>query len=351
MKLKIAIIGLGHRAAHYGTLPFSELREAVTLCGVCETDPVKLKTNGELYDKAFGYPIPRHQDYRDLFEREQPDGIYIVTPNDQHGEIAIEAAQRGIDILCEKPLEVSLERVDAMIAAAEAQSVVFATAMQMHYRSRYHRMRALIDEGKIGAPVMGWCVEYRHPFAETKDWVWQRIRSGGAIVEKNCHHYDILDLWLQGNPTTVYASGGIAKHKTPYAMPSDIVDHAFILNDNDNGTRAMVEISFMMTQTYNRHMGVQGTEGRMWVDKKDGELIHVLSGTGEHLTIEDTGEIRGGLYGDFIDCMKHRKEPLVGADRARKSLLIPMAAEISLAEKRVVHVSELEAVETALSRA
>ncbi len=312
------------------------------MCGVCDTNPVNLDKGKRAYSQEFRRDVPGYENYLELFDRESPDGVFIVTPNDTHRDIVVEAAKRGIDVLCEKPMEVSLERCDEMTASAEAAGIVLAFGMQMHYRARYHRIRELIEEGVIGAPVMTWCIEFRQPFAETKNWVWDPRRSGGTIVEKNCHHYDLLDLWVQSKPSTVYASGNIMKHKRPYGYPSSIVDNAYVINDYESGARGMVEISFFMEDVLGRKMGVQGTEGRIWITKKDGEVIHVLLKNGKRHDFEVPGEIRGGLYQDFLDCMKSRTNPLVTGARARASLLVPMAAERSIAEGRIVHVSELE---------
>lgn len=343
MKTKIAIVGLGHRACHYdgAGAPFS--KENVDLCGVCDHDPAKLEAGRRKYAAVFQSDIPGFTDHIELFDHVKPDGVYIVTSNDQHLRIALDAMERGIHVLCEKPLEVSLERCDRMLEAARRGGVILAAAMQINYRKKYHRIRHMIEEGVIGEPVQVWCVEFRPPFKRSKDWVWSREQSGGALVEKNCHHYDVFDLWLGGvMPVKVYAMGGIAKHHKPYGYTSEIVDHAYVVNDYENGVKGMVEISFLMESYHTRHMGVQGTEGRIWVDKQDNEIIHLIEKDGTRRDFDEPGEIRGGLYGDFVDCIRHGNQPLVDGARARRSLLVPLAAEKSMDEERIVNVAELE---------
>lgn len=347
MRRKIAIVGLGHRACYYDgqNLPFSQLD--VELCGVCDRDPSKLAPGRAKYSNIFRRDVPGYDNHLELFEREKPDGVYIITANGQHMEVAVDAMDRGIHVLCEKPLEVSLERCDKILESARRSKVLLAAAMQMHYRRRYHRIRNLIEKGSIGEPIMTWCVEFRRPFAQTKHWVWEPEQSGGTLVEKNCHHYDIFDLWLGGSlPDKVYATGGIAKHQKPYGYPSRIVDHAYVVNDYENGAKAMVEISFFMESYHSRTMGVQGTEGRIWIDTKDGEIIHLIEKDGTSRDFEEPGEIRGGLYRDFLDCIISGKQPLVDGVRARRSLLIPLAGELSMKEGRRIDIKELDLVLT-----
>ena len=339
--LKIAVIGLGHRACHYGSLPF--VGENATICGVCESDKQRLTDGAAIYSSTFKYNVPGFLSCEELFDRTKPDGVYISTPNNTHCEIAVAAMQRGIHVLCEKPLDISLARCDKIIAAAKSNRVILATGMQMNYRKRYHRIQKMIQEGVIGEPVMTWCVDYRHPFREGKKWVWDSELSGGSLVEKNCHHCDIMDMWMGGsNPVSVYATGNIRKHHAPHGYESNIVDNAYVVYDYENGARGMLEISFLMENVHDRQMGVQGTEGRLWVQYSEGERIHVVQANGKTFEVDEPGELRGGLFRDFLDCIAEGNEPLVGGAKARQSLLVPLAGEISMAEKRVVQISELE---------
>lgn len=339
--LKIAVIGLGHRACHYGSLPFAG--ENVEICGVCESDPRRLAEGTTAYSKTFKNDVPGFPSHGELFDRTNPDGVYISTPNNTHCEISIAAMERGIHVLCEKPLDISLARCDKMISVARANRTILAAGMQMNYRKRYHRIRTMVEEGLIGEPVMTWCVEYRHPFREGKKWVWDSELSGGALVEKNCHHCDIMDMWMGGDdPVSVYATGNIRKHSRPHGYESNIVDNAYVVYDYGKGGRGMLEISFLMENVHDRQMGVQGTGGRIWVQYSEGERIHVVQSDGKSFVVDEPGELRGGLFRDFLDCIAQGNEPLVGGEKARRSLLVPLAGEISMAEKRVVQVAELE---------
>lgn len=176
-----------------------------------------------------------------------------------------------------------------------------------------------------------------------KDWVWSKEASGGAIVEKNCHHYDIFNLWLESEPREVYASGGIAKHAVMSGTKSEIVDHAWVVNDYANGARAMLGICFLGAhgQKHRREFGVQGTEGRVFFSLDDGETLHLSRNDGETQTIRTDAVLRGGVFRDFLECARTGRTPLVTPEIARKSMVVPLAAEKSLEERRAVRVSEI----------
>ena len=133
------------------------------------------------------------------------------------------------------------------------------------------------------------------------------------------------------------------KHTKPWGFKSDIIDHAWILNDFENGAKGMVSINFMASekQKHTREFGVIGTDGKIFFSLEDEELIHLSYGNGENETFDVPGVIRGGMFVDFLECVKTKTQPLVTPEMGRKSLLVPMAAEISIKEHRIVHVNEV----------
>jgi len=343
-QVRIGIIVTGQRVCAHGEVTFGNTRDKCTIAALCDVAPERLKQAKDMYEKAFGYPIQVFEDYRQMLATVDLDGVYIAGPNHLHRDMTLAALEAGCHVLCEKPMETTLAKADEMTAAAERSGKILALGMQMHYWAHYHRIKQMIDDDVIGKIVQVWCTEYRGPFFETKDWVWETAKSGGAIVEKNCHHYDIMDLWVDSMPTTVYATGGIAKHHTPHGSPSQIVDNAWILNDYENGVHGMVGICFTGRQgKHRREFGINGTRGRIFLTLADKEAIHITheDGRDEVLPTNPDKHLLGGLWKDFVDCILENRRPLVAPQRGRRSLLIPLAAEKSIAEKRVVHVNEL----------
>lgn len=344
-KVKIGIVGMGQRACHHGGALFATCKDTAHITAICENRPDRLAYAKKMYEEEFGYPIAAYLDYNEMYDKAGLEGVYVAGPNYAHRDMTLAAFDRKLHVLCEKPMELSLARCDEMIAASKKAGRVLAMGMQMHYRVRYHKIREFIDQGMIGRPAMVWCTEYRPTFAEMKDWVWEKAKSGGAIVEKNCHHYDILSLWVNSDPTTVYATGNIMKHFTGSGRKSEIVDNAWILNDYANGARGMVGICFLGSakQKHYREFGVIGTEGKMHFTWEANETIHIELTNGTKMTYDagPDAELRGGMFQDFLDCIRTGRRPLVTGELGRASLLVPLAAEKSIEEKRLVHVSEL----------
>jgi len=341
-KVRIGIVGAGQRVCNHGGCVFRNCGRALQVAALCDVHSGRLSEAKRKYEQQFGYEIGTYADYVEMYEQAQLDGVYIAAPNYLHKDIAVAAFEHGLHVLCEKPLSVTLADCDAMIAASQKAGKVFGAAMQMHYRKRYHKVRELIDEGLVGHPAMLWCTEYRGPFPKAMSWVHRTEKSGGALVEKNCHHYDILNLWAQSDPTTVYASGNTLKHKVMGGERSEIIDNAWVVSDYASGARAMVGICFLgRDKSHRREFGVQGTEGKVWFSSEDSEVIHFESTSGETEDFTINEDLRGGVFKDFVECMQTGKQPLVTPEMARRSLLVPLAAERSMREKRIVDVAEL----------
>ena len=340
-EVRIGIVGMGQRTCHHGGCLFSDCKEDVRIAAVCDIRPERLGSGRAMYEEEFGYSIAGYADFVKMYDEAGLDGVFVAGPNGMHRDMVVPAFERGLHVLCEKPMDITLARCDEMIAAAAKSGKVLGLGMQMRYRRHYHKVKEILESGEIGAPAMVWCTEYRGPFGEMKDWVWTKAVSGGAIVEKNCHHYDIINLWLDSEPTTVYASGNILKHGRPYGLKSEIVDNAWIVNDFANGTRAMVGVCFLAKSGHAREFGLIGTEGRVFFSNADQEVLHVDLNSGERRTYRINETLRGGMAADFVRAVRTGEPTLVTPEMGKQSLLVPLAAEKSIEEKRAVHVSEL----------
>ena len=342
--VRLGIVGLGQRTLYHGLLPEVKRVKGLTISALCEVREDRLKKGLEDYQRELGYAIPGFADIGKLLAAGVADAVFLATPNYTHRALTEQALAAGMDVLCEKPMATTVPDCDAMIAAARKHKRILALGMQMQYRKSYHKIMEMIEKGDLGEPAMLSCVEYRGPFIAMKDWVWKKEFSGGAIVEKNCHHYGLLDWWAKGKPVKVYASGNQKKHAFIHGVKSEIVDNAYVLADYDSGARSLVGICFLAEGTHHfREFTVTGTEGHIWFNSTDGEVIHFINtrkGVKEDLKVTEV--LRGGLLQDFTDCVRERREPLVTPEMGRASVLVPIAAERSIETGRPVEICEIE---------
>ncbi|MFK7857673.1 MAG: Gfo/Idh/MocA family protein [Granulosicoccus sp.] len=174
------------------------------------------------------------------------DAFVIVSPNFTHHAIISQLLPTGKAILAEKPVCTTLEHCDDLLLRLADFPAPFWVAMEYRYMPPTARFLERLRSGETGTVRMLSIKEHRFPFLEkVGDWNRFSENTGGTLVEKCCHHFDLMRLMIQSEPVRVFASGAIdVNHldesydgKTP-----DIIDNALVIIDFENGCRASLEL-------------------------------------------------------------------------------------------------------------
>ena len=228
-------------------------------------DPVR-KLADECAELAGGAHVADTLD--DLLAFKALDAVVIISPNNLHAAQLREiVATRPMPILCEKPLYTD----PADHAALDALFVDYAHPVWVAMEYRYMPpVAALIDQAQ--AATGGVCMltirEHRFPFLEkVGDWNRFNENSGGTLVEKCCHFFDLMRVILQAEPVRVMASAGQTLNhlderydgRTP-----DIWDNGYVIVDFDSGARAMLELCmFAEGSRYQEEISAVGPKGKI----------------------------------------------------------------------------------------
>lgn len=148
-KIRYAVVGLGH-IAQAAVLPaFAHARRNSELTALVSGDPRKLEKLARAYgvEHNFGYA-----DYDALLGSGLIDAVYIALPNSEHRAYAQKAAERGVHVLCEKPLTSSVRDAEALVEAAEKADVRLMTAYRLHFERANLEAARLVNSGELGRP-------------------------------------------------------------------------------------------------------------------------------------------------------------------------------------------------------
>ncbi|MDZ8171155.1 Gfo/Idh/MocA family protein [Microbacterium xanthum] len=227
---RVAVIGCGDVSAVH--LAAIDQNDAVELVGVCDPDDGR-RTAAEQATGVPGYP-----DVRSLLDDVAPDAVHICTPHDQHAGPAIEALDRGIHVLLEKPLAESLFAADEIIRAADRSSATLGVCFQNRYNPPVQRLRELLSCDSIGevrsvnATVM-W--SRTDDYYASRPWRgrWE-CGGGGLLMNQAIHTVDLL-LWLFGPARSV--QGGIGNRAHPLV---DVEDTADMVITHDSDVRSVL---------------------------------------------------------------------------------------------------------------
>lgn len=192
-QLKVAVIGCGNVSVVH-LQPIVESNVA-TLVAVCDIKLERAKKTGDQYD------VPWYTDYRDVLSL-NPDVIHICTPHNTHAEITIEAVKKGIHVLTEKPMAVSLEDADAMITAAKEYGVKLGVIFQNRYNASSQAVYEAVQSGQLGKikgcrMFVTW--DRSDEYYSHSDWkgTWDQ-EGGGVLIDQAIHTIDLMQ-WVMGD--------------------------------------------------------------------------------------------------------------------------------------------------------
>ncbi|WP_147125285.1 Gfo/Idh/MocA family protein [Shimia ponticola] len=208
------------------------------------------------------------QSMPDLLDGDDVDALVIVSPNHLHVDQLFEISTlRHLPILCEKPLFTNPEQGERIKVFRDRYQAPIWVAMEYRYMPP---IAAFLDEveAATGGIEMLTIREHRFPFLP-KIGNWNRFNrnTGGTLVEKCCHHFDIMCLAMQSEPVRVMASGGQAVNHTGESYAGevpDIWDNAFVIVDFANGKRAMLDLCmFAEGSHYQEEITAVGRDGKI----------------------------------------------------------------------------------------
>ena len=148
-KTNYAVVGLGY-IAQAAILPaFANASRNSKLAALVSGDPRKLRKLKKKYDVPFVYS---YEDYDACLESGEIDAVFIALPNNMHCEYTVRAAEKGIHVLCEKPMAVTEDECLQMIEAAKSNRVKLMIAYRLHFEEANLKARAIVRSGQLGAP-------------------------------------------------------------------------------------------------------------------------------------------------------------------------------------------------------
>lgn len=284
----------------------------------------------------------------DSFERfldaAEYDAVIIASPNDYHLEHLLPVLERGTDVLCEKPLATTLEDHDRIIEAADSSDSCFYTGFNLRSSMLFSRLKSLIEEDRIGDPRMITGRQARWPFPP--GYRYSQQRSGGTLLEKNCHDFDLFNWFADSDPIRVSAFGG----QHVLTADADVDDHATVLVEYDNRVKATLEICLYSPVHRSREYDVRGSEGIIRTPDQPNTLEVITRNGHEQHTVGQGHRHEGGAEyvghggADFIEMSRFLRsvqgtaEPPATLLDAKKAAAVALGAERAMSNRSVVEI-------------
>jgi len=312
-----------------------------------------------LGEKAAG--VTQFADSAALAKSGLVDAVIVASPNHTHRDVLTPLFGEGLAILCEKPLATTIEDARWIVEQAEKADAPFWTAMEYRYMPPAAEFIAEVHGGRIGKLQMLSIREHRFPFLpKVGDWNRFNRNTGGTMVEKCCHFFDLMRLIVQSEAVRVYCSGAMDVNHLDENYGGerpDIIDNSYTTVDFANGVRAMLDLSMFADGAENQEeIAAVGSDARLEVLIPEGAIVYSpRTGFMNPKQVErrivhtdETALKAGSHHGStfyehqrFNAAVRGVGPVEVSARDGLMAVAIGTAAEISAREHRVVTMSEL----------
>ena len=212
---RYALIGTGGRAGMYvEALTGGGFAEVAQLVAWADRNPGRLDVY-ETQVAGSGAAVPARFDVAELESavREHAiDRVIVTTPDSTHAEFVARALEAGADVVVEKPLTIDVAGIRRIRAAIAASGREVITTFNYRYSPRNSALRRLIQEGELGtvtSVTFEWVLDTSHGADYFRRWHRDKANSGGLLVHKAAHHFDLVNWWIADEPVRVFASGGL----------------------------------------------------------------------------------------------------------------------------------------------
>ncbi|QAA30598.1 Gfo/Idh/MocA family protein [Clostridium manihotivorum] len=336
-RYRFAIIGCGRISYKHVEAIAANKNEGILVC-VCDIVEERAVSKAKQYkEKCPPEQLPKvYTDYQEMIEKEQIDIITIATESGYHAEIAVYCMNKGINVICEKPMALSIEDADNMICIAKLNNVKLCICHQNRFNSSIQLLRKAVEKNRFGRLISGtarilWNRDMDY-YTQAK-WRGTWELDGGALMNQCIHDIDLLQWMLGGQIDTVYAQCDTFLRKI------DAEDFGAIIIRFKNGAIGMVEGT---TCIYPRNLketldifGEKGTVsiGGIAVNKIDTWSFEDESQDNEFISkfsSKDPDTVYGFghkfLFKDMINAIRENKTPYVDGEEGKKAMAIVLAA-------------------------
>ena len=212
---RYAIIGTGGRSEMYLRALLTTHSDLGSVVAFLDTNPLRMayydRIAGELGQAA---PIAHYAPdaFESLLSDTRPDVLIVTSPDFTHAQYIVAGLDHGLDVVCEKPMTIDAASLRAIVDAADRSAGELIVTFNYRYSPRNTVVRQLVADGRIGEVTsvhFEWCLDTVHGADYFRRWHREKDKSGGLLVHKSTHHFDLVNWWINDAPDVVFALGGL----------------------------------------------------------------------------------------------------------------------------------------------
>lgn len=340
--MKYALIGCGRISPNHIMAAKKNELEIVALCDVVEEN---------IDDKISKFDLPssvhKYVDYKEMLKKEKPDLVAIATESGKHAAIALDCIEAGCNLIIEKPIALSLEDADSIIAKAEEKGVKVCACHQNRFNKSIQKIRDAVEKKRFGKMFYGtahirWNRGYEYYSRAKWRGTWEQ--DGGALMNQCIHNIDLLR-WMMGDDI-VEVIGVTDKLNHDYIEAEDL---GLAIVKFANGSYGIIEgTTDIYPNNLEETLYLFGEKGTV---KAGGTSVNIIEEWRFSDLLDDPEEVKAQyhenppnvygyghapLYKDVIEAIKQDRNPYVDARAGRRALELVLAIYKASAEGKAV---------------
>lgn len=384
MTINFGIIGLGNRGYKYALRTIQKNKDS-RVSMVCDA----FGNNFHHFPEAL-----QTTNYQEVLDHPEIDAVFIATPDDTHAEIILAAVKANKHILCEKPLEISEEKITQIEEALVGYDKAFEVGYVLRYARTFSKVKEMLASGLIGQVIMADVIDHVQygGYAYFHDWHRTRAKSTSLLLQKATHSLDLVNWYLDSRPEKVVAFGdlmvfgeigayekfgqpvandlhcancpinetceesiqNLAKEKKiawsdnwpdscVFHSEVDVDDHQTVMIRYANKAKATYQLC-QFAAFYKREFHFFGTKGELYFDDVSNKIIVTDRLKAETLTYQNNHEETNMEPGDeeqlldFLDAIKTGKTPISNLESSVLASKLALAAQRSIDHETIERI-------------
>ena len=285
-KKRYAHVGIGGRARMYYAAIAKDFNETSELVAFCDVNQTRMDYANEVLEQEFGYhkvPTYKAEDFERMIEETKPDIVIVTSIDRTHHRYIIKAMEMGCDVISEKPMTMDADKCQAILDCIERTGKKLRVTFNYRYAPHNTKLRELIMNdtiGKVTQVHFEWLLNTSHGADYFRRWHRDKKISGGLLVHKSTHHFDLVNFWLGTTPKRVFALGDLKFYGRENAEERGVTK----FYSRVNGQEHLVDGDpFALVMKGNENLE------RLYLNaEKDDGYIRDQSVFGDNISIEDT---------------------------------------------------------------
>ena len=211
---RYAQVGTGGRARMYYEAVASKYSQIACMVGFCDQSQTRMNYANSRLEELGTKKVPTYlpHEFEKMIAETKPDIVIVTSVDRTHDDYICRAMEAGCDVITEKPLTIDERKAQRIIDTQKKTGKHIRVTFNYRYAPYHTKVRELIRDGAIGTPTsvhFEWLLNTEHGADYYRRWHRNKYNSGGLLVHKATHHFDLVNFWLGTEPETVFGFGSL----------------------------------------------------------------------------------------------------------------------------------------------